>query len=413
MYVHLSDAAVVPASLDGEFGRVENTRGPVHAEQIRQWCGNPDAQITVNPVIDLNEHIDVEAYEIRGRLREQTILVHPTCVFPWCTRPARALEPDEHDADCDHRVPYTQVKHSCSCNTARCAGGITAKTHGRWTYTALDRGTHVWTSPHGYQYLRDQHGTLDVSRDRHPHPSDPASTPGPRTTPRTTDPPPRTPPDHHRRGPRHVRGQKPDRVTAGAQPLRPGAPGLAKLDQRLLQSRRTGLDRLDQRISSGRCTWSLQARPRNGVGPLLGSVEVPASGAGRTTTSRPPVRSQASPHGVPPARPAAGGPAVTPRCLLRLFGACTPTCAEVSNGQGSTMKGSPEVRSSVSTRPGRPEAAGSVHLNGDAHSATGSRPARPAEVATSGSSGPTCGTLAEERVGRGTGNLHEMSCRRR
>jgi hypothetical protein len=77
----------------------------VHAEQIRQWCGNPDAQITVQPVIDLNEHIDVEAYEIRGRLRDQTVLTHPTCVFPWCTRPARALEPDEHDADCDHRVP--------------------------------------------------------------------------------------------------------------------------------------------------------------------------------------------------------------------------------------------------------------------------------------------------------------------
>ena len=45
MYVHLSEAAVAPgAPLVGEFGRVENTRGPAHAEQIRQWCGNPDAQ---------------------------------------------------------------------------------------------------------------------------------------------------------------------------------------------------------------------------------------------------------------------------------------------------------------------------------------------------------------------------------
>ena len=133
MYVHLSDAAVVPgASLAGEFGRVENTRGPVHAEQIRQWCGNPDAQITVHPVLDLNEHIDVEAYEIRGRLKEQTILTHPTCVFPWCTRPARALEPDEHDADCDHRVPYAKVQHSCSCNAAPlCRRHHRAKTHGR------------------------------------------------------------------------------------------------------------------------------------------------------------------------------------------------------------------------------------------------------------------------------------------
>src|SRR5215213_8113602 len=179
LYVHLSDAAVVPgAALAGVFGRVENTRGPVHAEQIRQWCGNPDAEITVHPVLDLNEHIDVEAYEIRGRLREQTILVHPTCVFPWCTRPARALEPDEHDADCDHRVPYTKVQHSCSCNTAPlCRRHHRAKTHAGWSYTALERGTYVWTSPHGYQYLRDHHGTLDVSRDRHPCPPDPCTHP--------------------------------------------------------------------------------------------------------------------------------------------------------------------------------------------------------------------------------------------
>ena len=185
MYVHLSETAVVPgAPLDGEFGRVENTRGPVHAEQIRQWCGNPDAQITVKPVIDLNEHIDVEAYEIRGRLREQTLLTHPTCVFAWCTRPARAREPDEHDADCDHRIPYAQVQHSCSCNAAPlCRTHHRAKTHAGWTYTPLERGTHVWTSPHGFQYLRDHHGTLDVSRDRHPHPR---RTPAP--TPRTTDP---------------------------------------------------------------------------------------------------------------------------------------------------------------------------------------------------------------------------------
>ena len=175
MYVHLSDAAVTPgAPLVGVFGRVENTRGPVHAEQIRQWCGNPDAQVTVKPVIDLNEHIDVEAYEVTGRLEEQTTLTHPTCVFPWRTRPSRAVEPDEHDADCDHRTPYAVVQHSCSCNLAPlCRRHHRAKTHGRWTYTALERGTYVWTSPQGYQYLRDHEGTLDVSRDRHPHPHPP------------------------------------------------------------------------------------------------------------------------------------------------------------------------------------------------------------------------------------------------
>jgi hypothetical protein len=175
LYVHLSDAAVVPgAPLEGVFGRVENTRGPVHAEQIRQWCAHPDAQVTVKPVIDLNEHLDVEAYEIRGRLREQTQLTHPTCVFPWCTRPTRGLDPDQHDADCDHRIPYAVVKRSCSCNLAPlCRRHHRVKTHGGWTYTALDRGSYVWRSPHGYQYLRDHHGTLDVSPDRHPHPHPP------------------------------------------------------------------------------------------------------------------------------------------------------------------------------------------------------------------------------------------------
>jgi hypothetical protein len=119
LYVHLSEAAVTPgADLVGEFGRVENTRGPVHAEQIRQWCAHPDAQVIVKPVLDLNEHLDVEAYEVRGRLREQTVLTHPTCVFPWCTRPSRGLEPGEHDADCDHRIPYAVVQRSCSCNLA-------------------------------------------------------------------------------------------------------------------------------------------------------------------------------------------------------------------------------------------------------------------------------------------------------
>ena len=30
----------------------------------------------------------------------------------------------------------------------------------------LDPGTYLWTSPHGYQFLRDRSGTLDVTPDR-------------------------------------------------------------------------------------------------------------------------------------------------------------------------------------------------------------------------------------------------------
>ncbi len=37
------------------------------------------------------------------------------------------------------------------------------KTHGAWTYRTIEPGTYLWTSKHGYQYLRDTTGTIDVS----------------------------------------------------------------------------------------------------------------------------------------------------------------------------------------------------------------------------------------------------------
>ena len=102
LYVHLSDAAGPRRPAAGEFGRVENTRGPVHAEQIRQWCGNPDAQITVKP-----GHRPQRAHRRRGlrdprpaagtdppdppRLRVP--LVHPTRPRPGTRRARRRLRP--------------------------------------------------------------------------------------------------------------------------------------------------------------------------------------------------------------------------------------------------------------------------------------------------------------------------------
>ena len=71
LHVHLSDAAI-----RGEAGlhlaRVENTRTGVTANQVRTWCANPDTSVVVKPVIDLNEHIHVNGYEVPERLQEQT-----------------------------------------------------------------------------------------------------------------------------------------------------------------------------------------------------------------------------------------------------------------------------------------------------------------------------------------------------
>ena len=37
------------------------------------------------------------------------------------------------------------------------------KTLTAWQYVVLERGSYLWTSPHGYQFLRDRDGTLDVT----------------------------------------------------------------------------------------------------------------------------------------------------------------------------------------------------------------------------------------------------------
>jgi hypothetical protein len=165
--VHLSEAAVRGLATD-TVGRVENTRSPVLAETIRAWCGNPDTTIVVKPVRDLSEHVHVEQYEVPDRIAEAVALRDLTCVFPWCSRPARTLKPDEHAADCDHITPHAEGGATCTCQIAAlCRRHHRLKTHGGWRYHVLDPGSYIWTSPHGYQYLRDHTGSLDVSRDRH------------------------------------------------------------------------------------------------------------------------------------------------------------------------------------------------------------------------------------------------------
>ncbi len=96
LHVHLEQAAVLGA---GGIARLQETRGPITAAQVRAWCAAPDAQITVQPVLDLAEHIHVGSYEASARLKLQTQLRDGTCVFAFCFRPAE-------DCDCEHRVPH-------------------------------------------------------------------------------------------------------------------------------------------------------------------------------------------------------------------------------------------------------------------------------------------------------------------
>jgi hypothetical protein len=165
LFVHLHQTALEGA---GGVGRVENTRTLVTADQVRTWCGHPEAKVTVKPVVDLADHVSVEAYEVPDRIAEPVALRDLACVFPWCTRPARRLKADEHGCDCDHVIPHARGGATCTCQLPPlCRRHHRLKTHGGWTYTVLEPGSYLWSSPHRYQYLRDHTGTLDVTGDRH------------------------------------------------------------------------------------------------------------------------------------------------------------------------------------------------------------------------------------------------------
>jgi hypothetical protein len=154
LYLHLSDQALTGAS---GVGRCENTRTPIDATTIRQWCGREGAVVTVKPVIDLDDHVHVAAYEVPGRLKEATGLRDVQCVFPWCTRPARRC-------DQDHVIPHDEGGSTCSCNIAAlCRHHHRLKTLTSWRYKMPEPGVYVWTSPHGYVFLRDHTGTVDVT----------------------------------------------------------------------------------------------------------------------------------------------------------------------------------------------------------------------------------------------------------
>jgi hypothetical protein len=159
LHVHTTEAALQTGT---GLVRVEETRGFVQLGRLAEWCTDPATQIDVKPVIDLSEHIHTEAYEIPDRLADQTNLRDHTCSFPRCTRPAIRC-------DHDHRVAYEEGGVTCSCNIAPlCRGHHRLKTHGGWSYRLLSPGSYLWRSPHGYTYLRDHHGSIDVTPDRSP-----------------------------------------------------------------------------------------------------------------------------------------------------------------------------------------------------------------------------------------------------
>ncbi len=140
IYAHLTDHTLT--SREGII-RVEN-HGPLLLHQLKELLGHD--QVTLQPVIDLNQPINVNAYEIPTRIREHVRLTHPIDTFPYGT-----TETTPH-TDLDHIHPYHphgppgQTSTTNLTPTTRYHHRV--KTHGQWKTHRTNQGALQWTMNH-------------------------------------------------------------------------------------------------------------------------------------------------------------------------------------------------------------------------------------------------------------------------
>ncbi|MCF6376840.1 HNH endonuclease [Nocardioides KLBMP 9356] len=150
LHVHVDASMAGDQTVFGPTGRMEQRSKLLLLEQVKSWCGDSRTKVTVKPVVDLNADLSAPGYDIPDRIRDQVILRDQTCVFPWCTRPARRCDLD-HVIPFDHRAE-TEGRPQPGPTTTRnlaalCRHHHRLKTHTVWRYAMTANGVLEWTSP--------------------------------------------------------------------------------------------------------------------------------------------------------------------------------------------------------------------------------------------------------------------------
>lgn len=159
-------AAALGSCLPGErapVARVEgplglDDLGPVLLAHVRDLLAHH--RVRVLPVIDLRSDPTADTYAIPERIRQHVILRDQVSVFPYSTRAARACDLD-HTQPWHHDGPPGQTRPSNLGALDRRAHR--AKTHAGWAVEQASPGVFTWTSPLGYRYRVDRHGTHQLA----------------------------------------------------------------------------------------------------------------------------------------------------------------------------------------------------------------------------------------------------------
>ncbi|WP_395692417.1 hypothetical protein [Nocardioides sp.] len=157
VYLHLHESAVLGASTAP--ARVEGL-GPMLLEQVTRLVAH--AEVVVKPVIDLEEHTAVDAYEFPAAVTERTRLRCVGDTFPHAvgTLTMSGRYDDDHPVPYDGNGPPGQTGDHNDAPLSR--SHHRAKTHRGYRVRQLDDATYLWTSPHGLHRLVDPTGTHAV-----------------------------------------------------------------------------------------------------------------------------------------------------------------------------------------------------------------------------------------------------------
>lgn len=165
VYVHLSDL-VLGGAVDG-VARVEGL-GPVLVDQLAELLGNRD--ITLSPVIDLNQTHAVNGYEHPTLVKHRTLLRTVGDVFP------HSANLGYRRLDHDHATPYVPpARGGPPGQTGDHNDAPLTRTHHRvkthvpgYQLRQLGLGVYRWATPHGLGRIVTPAGTKRVTLIRGP-----------------------------------------------------------------------------------------------------------------------------------------------------------------------------------------------------------------------------------------------------